>query len=148
MPKGLRGFQKGNKLGRKKARKTIVRELARQYIEKRIMAELGDILEAKIELAKGLRFKDKLGLVFTDKPNAEANEQCLQRVAGKVKDELLTEGVDAKVREKVDILSERINKFLNNETATNNNPAKDAGILPSDVESIQAEWQTVHRTNN
>lgn len=54
MPKGVKGFQKGNKVatGRPKAHHTIEAAKAREYIIQRVTEELGPIMDNLIALAK------------------------------------------------------------------------------------------------
>ncbi len=100
MPKGTKGFQAGNKEGRKKRKKTIRQEEAleimRAEIRKRMFGEDG-LLTKKFELAEGVYIikpvKDKYGKVvatkvYEEKPDSQSLEYLFSIVVGKPKESM------------------------------------------------------------
>ena len=73
--------------GRKKGgknKKTLDKEAATRLMEKLIIEKFPELTIAKLDLALGHYQKDKKhNRVYFVKPNVKANEQCLQRIAGK-----------------------------------------------------------------
>ena len=80
-------FEKGNiawkKRGHKK-KKTLAKEAAIKLMEKMLVEKFPQLTTAKLDLALGCWIKDvKHNRVYLTKPDVLANEQCLQKIAGK-----------------------------------------------------------------
>lgn len=78
--------------GRKKATRTIKKEMMREYFVERVRAEMGPILDAQIALAVGVRIAGEEG-VYTKAPDHNAAKYLIDQAIGKAK-----ETVDQNVR--------------------------------------------------
>jgi hypothetical protein len=102
--------------GRKKEQRTIESEKAREYMISRIAKELGPIVTAQIESAKGLYFEDKnKNLIYKIKPDLKAGEYLLNQIVGKYKETLaVTTSQELFSKEDRENSRKAINQFLNN----------------------------------
>ena len=90
--------ENAKKAGRKKGYKAIQAEKAREYLVKRVAAELDPILTAQIESAKGLYY-EKLTpegeiKVYKDKPDINAGKYLTDQTVGKAKETVEMSGKD------------------------------------------------------
>jgi hypothetical protein len=74
--------------GRKKAGHTVAAEKAREYLITAIAEQLGPIVSAQIEAAKGLFYEGKEGKVYTKIPDVRVGEYLLNQIAGKAKEKV------------------------------------------------------------
>lgn len=88
--------QNGRKGGRKKGYKAIQAEKAREYVIKRVSAELAPILDAQIDAAMGMRVMDKDGRVYTRQPELRTGEYLINQSAGRPVERLEHSGRDGK----------------------------------------------------
>ena len=105
MPKGIRGFQQGNRLGgRRKAEKTIEAEKAREFVINKVAANLRPLLDAKLDLALGHKVLKKIGdgteFVYTESPDGNAIQYLLNQTIGKPKETIEHQGLDFDFNEK------------------------------------------------
>lgn len=97
MPKGVRGFQKGNTLSRGKQKKTIEKEMALEEMRKEILKEWKPLIDVKMALAKGIKMVSyKLGkdtpVIYEKAPDGNSIEYLISMVVGKPKESLEVEG--------------------------------------------------------
>ena len=95
MPKGIKGFQLGNKV-RKKAPHTIAAAKAREFVIKKVNENLEPLLNAKLDLALGHK---KLHItptgeeeVYTESPDGNAIQYLLNQDIGKPKETVEHQG--------------------------------------------------------
>lgn len=99
MPKGLKGFQKGNaggKLSAKKRKKTLEKEALLLVMKEKILDKWGDLIDKKIELANGVYVMKPVVQngkvidvkVYKEKPDGQALEYLFSLMIGKPKDEV------------------------------------------------------------
>ncbi len=96
--KGKRGFQKGNKEAKKKGKhkKTIEQEKALEFLRGEIRKNWGDLIDTKIQLAKGIWvervIRDGTVKVYQEKPDSSSLEYVFSMVVGKPKESLELSG--------------------------------------------------------
>lgn len=74
--------------GRKKASHTIAAEKAREVMIERIAKELQPLLDAQIDLAKGISIIGKNGKVYEKEPDGNMLKYLLDQLAGKAKESI------------------------------------------------------------
>lgn len=90
--------------GRKRGFKAIEAEKARAFVVQKVVEQLGPIMTAQIEAAKGLYYEEKVGdekvLVFKQKPDINAGKNLLDQTIGRAKE---TVEVQGEVSLKIDV---------------------------------------------
>ncbi len=96
MPKGIKGFQKGNKEAKKKGAKRFEKEMAFEFMRAKILEKWGGLIEKKIELAEGVfvmkpmkQGKKVVDIkVYKEKPDSQSLEYLFSVVVGKPKESI------------------------------------------------------------
>ena len=95
MPKGIRGFVKGNSMGGR-AETSVIASRSRKYIMNAVEKDLEPIVLAQREAAKGMYVEKKIGkkkvIVYRLVPELKAGEYLLNQLIGKAKETIEHEG--------------------------------------------------------
>lgn len=117
MAKFSKGKQKtgGRKKGQKN-KKTIEQEMALEFMRQRIREEWGDLIDVKIELAKGIWAERVIGgdlvKVYKEKPDGVSLEYLFSMVVGRPK-----EALDVNMMgqtKKIEDIQNKITKIIEN----------------------------------
>jgi len=122
MPKGVKGFQRGNKEGEKtkgKRRKTLEKEALLLVMKEKILDRWGDLIDKKIELASGVFVMKPVVIdgkvvdvkVYKEKPDGNALEYLFSMMVGKPKDEMEHSGTIGMYQDIPEELKEEIRQF-------------------------------------
>jgi len=93
MPKGVKGFQPGNKEAKKKGKhkKTLEKEMILEYMRGRIIEEFEELMNRQIELAKGIYIMKPIKQggkivdvkIYKQKPDQKSLEYLFNVVVGR-----------------------------------------------------------------
>ena len=122
MPKGVKGFQKGNpggKMSLGKKRKTLEKEALLLIMKEKIDSIWGELIDKKIELAKGIYVLKPVvengqvvdAKVYKDKPDGGALEYLFSMRVGKPKDQVECSGSVGSYQDIPPELKEKIKQF-------------------------------------
>lgn len=122
MPKGVKGFQKGNPGGKMsigKKRKTLEKEALLLIMKEKIDPIWGELIEKKIELARGVFVLKPVvengvvvdARVYKEKPDGGALEYLFAMRVGKPKDEVEHSGSVGAYQDIPPELREKIKAF-------------------------------------
>lgn len=122
MPKGIKGFQKGNpggKMSAHKRKKTLEKEALLLIMKEKIDSIWGELIDKKIELAKGIYVLKPViqdgkvvdAKVYSEKPDGGALEYLFAMRVGKPKDSFEYSGSVGSYQEIPAELKEKIKQF-------------------------------------